>query len=122
MVRDLMTESLEHRFGPAVLSAPNPIEWLSDNGPCYTARETCEFARSLGLFVCTTPTYSTASKGMAEAFVKTFKRDCVYVNRLPSAIEVIAKLPLWCADYNENHPHKELGIRSPGEYLRAAVS
>ena len=31
MVRDLMTESLEHRF---VLSAPHPIEWLSDNGPC----------------------------------------------------------------------------------------
>src|SRR5262249_34151029 len=52
MVRDLMSETLEHRFGPTVLSAPHPIEWLSDNGPCYTARDTCEFARALELVVC----------------------------------------------------------------------
>jgi len=119
MVRDLMTESLEHRFGAAVLSGPHPIEWLSDNGPYYTARDTCEFARSVGLLVCTTPAYSPESNGMAEAFVKTFKRDYVYVNRLPSAIEVIAQLPTWFADYNEIHPHKGLGMRSPREYLRA---
>src|SRR5215471_14303457 len=73
--------------------APHSIEWLSDNGPCYTARATCEFARAVGLLVCTTPIYSPQSNGMAEAFVKTFKRDYVYVNRLPSAIEVIAQLP-----------------------------
>jgi len=119
MMRDLMTESLDHRFGPAVLSVPNPIEWLSDNGPCYAARDTCEFARSLGLLVCTTPTYSPESNGMAEAFIKTFKRDYLYVNRLPSAVEVIAQLPFWFADYNENHPHKGLGMRSLREYLRA---
>jgi transposase InsO family protein len=101
------------------LGAPHPIEWPSDNGPCYTARETCEFARSLGLLVCTTPTYSPQSNGVAEAFVKTFKRDYVYVNQLPSADEVIAQLPGWFADYNEIHPHKGLGMRSPREYLRA---
>lgn len=121
MVRDLMSESLEYRFGPNALNAPHPIEWLSDNGPCYTARETCEFARALGLVVCTTPTYSPESNGMAEAFVKTFKRDYVYLNRLPSAAEVIAQLPDWFADYNENHPHQGLGMRSPREYLRAVL-
>jgi len=119
MVRDLMGETLEHRFGPTVLSAPHPIEWLSDNGPCYTARATCEFARALGLVVCTTPTYSPESNGMAEAFVKTFKRDYVYLNRLPSAADVLAQLPGWFTDYNEIHPHKGLGMRSPREYLRA---
>ena len=118
MVRDLMSETVEYRFGPAARGTPHPIEWLSDNGPCYTARETCEFARSLGLLVCTTPTYSTQSNGVAEAFVKTFKRDYVYVNQLPSADEVIAQLPGWFADYNEIHPHKGLGMRSPREYLR----
>jgi len=119
MVRDLMSESIEYRFGAHVLGAPHPLEWLSDNGPCYTARETCEFGRALGLSVCTTPTYSPESNGMAEAFVKTFKRDYVYLNRLPSAAEVIAQLPQWFTDYNEIHPHKGLGMRSPREYLRA---
>ena len=102
-------------------SAPHPIQWLSDNGPCYTARETCEFARALGLVVCTTPTYSPQSNGMAEAFVKTFKRDYVYVNRLPSAAEVIARLPGWFTHYNEIHPHQGLGMRSPREYRRAVL-
>jgi putative transposase len=32
MIRDLMAETLEHRFGAGVKSAPHPIEWLSDNG------------------------------------------------------------------------------------------
>lgn len=118
LVRDLMSETLEYRFGPAALVAPHPIEWLSDNGPCYTAQETCDFARSLRLLPCTTPTYSPQSNGMAEAFVKTFKRDYVYLNELPSAAEVIAQLPGWFADYNERHPHKGLGMRSPREYLR----
>jgi putative transposase len=73
----------------------------------------------LALTVCTTPSYSPESNGMAEAFVKTFKRDYVYVNRLPSAVEVIVQLPPWFAEYNESHPHKGLGMRSPREYLRA---
>jgi transposase InsO family protein len=71
MVRDLMAESVEHRFGPGVTRAPHPIEWLSDNSPPYTANETRTFGESLGLLICTTPAYSPESNGMAESFVKT---------------------------------------------------
>jgi len=56
---------------------------------------------------------------MAEAFVKTFKRDYVYLKRLRSAVEVLAQLPGWFTDYNEIHPHKGLGMRSTREYLSA---
>jgi hypothetical protein len=38
---------------------------------------------------------------MAEAFVKTFKRDYVYVNKLPDAVTVMEQLPKWFEDYNE---------------------
>jgi transposase InsO family protein len=41
MVRDLMVESVERRFGPTA-RLPHGIEWLSDNGSCYTARETID--------------------------------------------------------------------------------
>ena len=52
---------------------PHPLEWLTDNGCCYTAKETRAFASSLGFVVCTTPVRSPQSNGMAEAFVKTLK-------------------------------------------------
>lgn len=118
-VRDLLVESIEQRFG-RIEKLPHPIEWLTDNGSCYTAEETVRFATSLGFIVCTTPVKSPQSNGMAEAFVKTFKRDYVSLSDLPDAQTVMAKLPAWFEDYNEQHPHKGLKMRSPREYRRAA--
>lgn len=117
MVRDLMMQSVEYRFG-AVDKLPHRIEWLTDNARSYIARETIEFAREIGLIPCTTAFYSPESNGMAEAFVKTFKRDYVYVHDRPDAWTVMAQLPGWFEDYNENHPHKGLRMRSPREFIR----
>jgi len=73
----------------------------------------------LGLLICTTPAYSPESNGMAESFVKTFKRDYVYLNELHSAASVMGHLAAWFEDYNEVHPHKGLRLQSPREYRRA---
>lgn len=82
MSRDLMLESVERRFGEA--HTPHPVEWLSDNGSCYTAKETVEFASWVGLKSHFTPVRSPESNGMAEAFVKTFKRDTSVATSAPT--------------------------------------
>jgi putative transposase len=120
-IQDLMAETVEKRFGPGAREVSHPVEWLSDNGPIYTAHATRDFGRGLGLLVCNTPAYSPESNGMAEAFVKTIKRDYVYVNELWTAQSVLAQLPAWFEDYNENAPHKGLKMKSPREY-RIAMS
>ncbi len=117
-VRDLMVAAVEHRFGP-VNRLPKTIEWLTDNGSGYIARETRRFARDLGLEPRTTPVESPQSNGMAEAFVRTMKRDYVRVSPLPDAETVLRQLPSWLAHYNEVHPHKALGYRSPREFITA---
>jgi putative transposase len=117
MVKDLMAESIEYRFGK-VDRVPRRIQWLTDNGSAYTAYETIRFARMMGLEVCTTPYYSPESNGMAESFVKTFKRDYVQMYDISDARTVMEKLPLWFKDYNEYHPHKGLKMRSPREHRR----
>jgi len=116
MIRDLMLETVEYRFGQT--DVPHKVQWLSDNGPYYTAHETVGFGRLLGLEICTTPSYSPESNGMAEAFVKTFNRDYVYVNNLANAEVVLGQLSGWFNDYNENAPHKGLKMRSPRQFLR----
>jgi transposase InsO family protein len=88
MVQDLLTESVEKRFGNT-LYLPHAVEWLTDNGCCYIADSIRTFATSLRFIVCTTPVRSPESNGMAESFVKTFKRDYVYVNDLPDAMTVM---------------------------------
>jgi len=117
MVRDLIVESIEARFG-AVSKAPTQIQWLTDNGPGYVAHETVECARSLNLEPCTTPHYSPESNGMAEAFVKTFKRDYVWNADLSNARKVMEQLPKWFEDYNERAPHKGLKMLSPRQFRR----
>jgi putative transposase len=117
-VRDLMVASVEHRFG-LVNKLPETIEWLTDNGSCYIAHDTKAFAKGIGLEPRTTPVESPQSNGMAEAFVRTFKRDYVRVNPCPDARTVLESLPIWFEHYNELHPHKALGYRSPREFIRA---
>jgi putative transposase len=115
-IRDLMIQTMEHRFS-YLDKLPYKIEWLTDNAQYYLARETIEFARSINLIPCSTPTYSPQSNGMAEAFVKTFKRDYVFIKDRPDARTVLAQLPKWFEDYNENHPHKGLRMHSPREFI-----
>ena len=114
-IRDLMVESVERRFG-LVNKLPKPIEWLSDNGSPYTAGETRALARDIGLKPCTTPIESPQSNGMAEAFVKTIKRDYARVSARPDAASVLQQLDSWFEHYNSVHPHKALGYRSPREF------
>lgn len=115
MIRDLMAEAIEVRFG-FVNRLPHRIEWLSDNGSAYTAHQTRAFATMMGLEVRTTPVHSPESNGMAESFIKTFKRDYVHINPLNDARTVMKQLPTWFEDYNNSHPHKALKMRSPREY------
>jgi transposase InsO family protein len=122
MIRDLMAESIEARFGPSASRTSHPVQWLSDNGPPYTALETREFGAEAGLAICTTPAYSPESNGMAEAFVKTFKRDYVYLNRLESAESVMHFLSEWFEDYNNHHPHQGLRMRSPRDSRRLSAN
>jgi transposase InsO family protein len=115
-IRTLMDKALWARFGEATTTAPQAIQWLSDNGPQYTATASVLYAHALGLVPITTPAYSPQSNGLAEAFVHTFKRDYVDGADRPDAEAVLTQLARWIDDYNRRAPHSALGMRPPTEY------
>jgi len=117
----LIDQTVTKRFGDYIEKLPHEIQWLSDRGPQYTAENTKAYAREWGFKPITTPSYSPESNGMAEGFVKLFKRDYANVNDLWTAEAVLRQLPGWFADYNENHPHSGLKMRSPVEYRAAEL-
>lgn len=102
-----------------VACPPHHVEHLSDNGSCYTAGETRDFARQLGLVPCFKPVRAPESNGMAEAFVKTLKRDYVRITPLPDAVTALGLVSAWIDDYNTVHPHSALAMRSPVEFRSA---
>ncbi len=115
MIRDMMVHCVEQRFG--AIRAPHSVQWLSDNGSIFAAHKTIEIAVALNLAPCFTAVESPESNGMAEAFVKTFKRDYVRVSPIPDAATALALVDSWMEDYNTVHPHSRLGYRSPREYI-----
>ena len=119
MVRDMMVAAVERRFGGTKTS--HRVEWLSDNGSAYIAKDTADTARALGLTLLFTPVRSPESNGMSESFVKTLKRDYARLAILPDAETILAKLPSWIEDYCEVHPHSGLKFRSPREFIRLSA-
>ena len=78
------------------------MQWLTDNGSIFAANRTIEIAAALNLEPCFTPVESPESNGMAEAFVKTFKRDYVRVNPIPDAHNALLKIDQWMEDYKSD--------------------
>ncbi|ENB6002799.1 IS3 family transposase [Escherichia coli] len=119
-VQDVMLGAVERRFGNELPASP--VEWLTDNGSCYRANETRQFARMLGLEPKSTAVRSPESNGIAESFVKTIKRDYISVMPKPDGLTAAKNLAEAFEHYNEWHPHSALGYRSPREYLRQQTS
>ncbi|MFJ5314434.1 IS3 family transposase [Escherichia coli] len=119
-VQDVMLGAVERRFGNELPASP--VEWLTDNGSCYWANETRQFARMLGLEPKNTAVRSPESNGIAESFVKTIKRDYISIMPKPDGLTAAKNLAEAFEHYNEWHPHSALGYRSPREYLRQQAS
>ncbi|EAP2196227.1 IS3 family transposase, partial [Salmonella enterica] len=105
-VQDVMLGAVERRFGNELPASP--VEWLTDNGSCYRANETRQFARMLGLEPKNTAVRSPESNGIAESFVKTIKRDYISIMPKPDGLTAAKNLAEAFEHYNEWHPHSAL--------------
>jgi putative transposase len=76
-----------------------------------------DIAVTLNPVPCCTPVESPENNGMAEAFVKTLKRDYVRISPAANAAAALSLIDIWMDDYNNVHPHSRLGYRSPREYF-----
>jgi putative transposase len=114
-IEQMLQEALLKRFGQ--LPAPQPLEFLHDNGPEYMEHAFQKQLKEWNVVNCNTPTYSPQSNGMCEAFNGTFKRDYVYQNCLDNESEVRRMIGEWVEDYNTFAPHSALGMMSPQDFF-----
>jgi putative transposase len=117
MIRDIMVECVGRRFG--TVRPPLSVQWLADNGSVYAAAKTLDIAIALNLEPCVTPVESPESNGIAEAFVKTFKRDYVGISTIPDAATALATVDDLINDYNEVHPPQTGLLLTKGIHQRS---
>ncbi|WP_374941895.1 integrase core domain-containing protein, partial [Escherichia coli] len=94
--------AVERRFGSELPASP--VEWLTDNGSCYRANETRQFARMLGLEPKNTAVRSPESNGIAESFVKTIKCDYISIMPKPDGLTAAKNLAEAFEHYNRLAP------------------
>ena len=83
-----MPGAVERHFGNELPAFP--VEWLTDNGSCYRANETRQFARMLGPEPKNMAVRDPESNRIAESFVKTIKRDYIVFMPKPDVNDCIA--------------------------------
>jgi transposase InsO family protein len=71
------------------------------------------------LYLASSPASRRSRARISEAFVNTLKRDYVRVTPIPNAEITMQAIAGWFEDYNENHPHSGLKMRSPREVRSA---
>lgn len=93
---------------------------MTDNGSGYRSRlwrEACEAIRVKHL---TTRPYTPRTNGKAERFIQTLLREWAYKRPYRSSAERHKALRPWLIYYNQERPHRALGMIPPSRRLRIA--
>jgi transposase InsO family protein len=94
---------------------------MTDNGSCYVSRR---FRRTLDrhqMRHLRTRPYRPQTNGKAERFIQTMLLGWAYKRPYPNSKRRTAALAPWLRYYNEQRPHRSLGMNAPLKRLRLAA-
>ena len=95
---------------------------LTDNGPCYKARNFARTCEQLGVKHRRTQPYTPRTNGKAERFIKTALNEWAYASIVQNSADRTASLPAWTHQYNWHRPHASLNQPPPISRARIDVN
>jgi hypothetical protein len=102
----MLVESVKMLFGAIKVGPGFDLEFLSDNGGAFRAKDTQTLAKDSGIKPIHTPVSSPQSKGIADSSMDMFKRNCVSRMDRGSANIALRQMPSAFKHFNEEvHPH-----------------
>lgn len=95
-----------------------PLQIRVDNGPEFISRIFVNYCQAEGIEINYIQPGKPSQNGYVERFNKTFREDVLdaYVFRNIEEVKNIAES--FREDYNEYHPHKSLGRKSPNQIFK----
>jgi transposase InsO family protein len=86
---------------------------LTDNGSCYVARRFRQACKRHGLRHLRTRPYRPETNGKAERFIGTLLQGWAYRRAYRTSNQRTQALAKWLRYYNEQRPHRALGMEPP---------
>jgi len=96
-------------------------EVLTDNGSCYVSRRFRQACKRHGLRHLRTKAYRPETNGKAERFIQTMLMGWAYKRAYRTSNQRTKTLPTWLRYYNEQRPHRALGMIPPKTKIRRAA-
>lgn len=93
------------------------LELRSDNGLVFGAKLFAQAASKAGIRQQFITPYSPEQNGMIERWFRTLKEECLWQKNFKSLHEARVAIHAFILEYNNNRPHKSLGMLSPTEWL-----
>ena len=90
----------------------------TDNGPEFRSGDYAEWMSSKGIKAVYTEPGKPMQNGYVERFNRTFREDILVAYLFSSISQFNVLAEKWMEDYNNTHPHKSLGNKSPREYAQ----
>ena len=124
--REILTIDVDYSFpaNKVVKMIKRAIEWRgkpeefrTDNGPEFIAKEFEVFCENSGIIHTRIQKGKPSQNGYVERFNRTFREDVLDMNIFENLHQVREKTEEFLEDYNNHHPHKSLGKKSPIEFM-----
>jgi len=96
-------------------------EVLTDNGSCYVSRKFRQACKRHGLRHLRTKPYRPQTNGKAERFIQIMLMGWAYKRAYRTSNQRTKALPAWLRYYNEQRPHRALGMIPPKAKIRRAA-
>lgn len=94
---------------------------MTDNGSCYVSRRFRQALKRHSIRHLRTKPYRPETNGKAERFIQTLLRSWAYARSYRTSNQRTRALPKWLAHYNDERPHRSLGMISPRQHLQRAA-
>ena len=86
---------------------------LTDNGSCYISRSFRQALKRHDIRHLRTQAYRPQTNGKAERFIGTMLGGWAYARAYGTSNQRTRALPKWLRYYNEERPHRALGMTTP---------
>ncbi len=113
---DALNNACNNQFPDGILSKPEDLYLVSDNGSQPTSKKYMEVSSVLEINQIFASYNNPKGNADTERVMRTIKEDFVWVREFSSPGEFTEAFKKWIEDYNNDYPHSSLNYLTPCQF------